>query len=163
MSTPPSAPDPFAAPEPGALSGGPGDGARTPSGPPSYPSSLPGAPAYPGAPGLGAAPAGAPTWAGSSTQANSLAIWSLVLAVLGWVCFGLLTSIPAIVVGARAKRAADQGRADNRGMATAGIVLGWIGTALNGLVLVVVLVLVATRGWDGFIELLEEYGALTTP
>lgn len=152
----PVVPDPYAAPQPagdGSESAEPGS--STPSGPPAYSSFASGAPTYPAA----AAPS-AGTQQG--TEANNLAVWSLVLAVLGWVCFGLLTSIPAIIVGGRAKRAAAEGRANNQGMATAGVVLGWIGTILNALVLLALALLVVARGWDGMTELLEEYGAAGT-
>jgi hypothetical protein len=168
MSTP-GAPDPYAAPEPGTPAGEPtGAGApAAPSGPPSYPSAPSGPPAYPSGPPAypGAAagyPAAAPAGYGGGTEANNLAVWSLVLAILGWVCTGLLTSIPAIIVGHRAKRAAAEGRANNPGMATAGVVLGWIATVLNAISLAIFLVIVATRGWDGFVELVQQYSTWPT-
>ena len=159
-------PDPFAAPEPARGAESHGADGQVPSSPaapptyPAYPSALPGYPTTPGQPATAGAQA---SWSGAGTQANNLAVWALVLAVLGWVCLGLLTSIPAIVVGGRAKRAAAEGRANNPGMATAGIVLGWIATVLNALGLVVFAVLVATRGWDGLVDLVEQYGTVTTP
>ena len=184
MSTPAGGGDPFAAPDPAAggvgrtdaTPAGPTGGTPTsPPGPPAYPGSpdshaasgppvYPGVPAYPGAPVQGAQPGGygAPGGYGGGAEANNLAVWSLVLALLGWVCTGLLTSIPAIVVGHRARRAAAQGRANNPGMATAGIVLGWIATVLNLVVLVVLAVLVATRGWDGVAEMVQDYGSWPT-
>lgn len=129
---------------------------QPPQAPPAYPGTPP---AYPGASAYpGAAPAAQP-WGGGGTEANNLAVWSLVLAVLGWVCFGFLTAIPAIIVGGRAKRAAAQGRANNAGMATAGIVLGWIQTVLSLISTVVVIWLVATRGWDGFLDLVDPSGS----
>lgn len=147
----PSGPDPYAPPGRGAGAGPgrvvpAGSAVPVPPGPPAYSAFAPAAPAYPAAPPGGALP---------GTQANSLAVWSLALALLGWFCFGLLTSIPAIVVGARAKRAAAEGRANNQGMATAGVVLGWIGTIWNGLVLLAFVVFVAVVGWDGTAEFLE--------
>ena len=44
---------------------------------------------------------------------------------------GLLTGIPAIIVGNNAKKAVARGEANNGGMATAGIILGWVAIALS--------------------------------
>ena len=61
------------------------------------------------------------------TTTNRLAVASLVL---GLVWLGGLASVPALIFGHRAKRAIARsgGTQRGRGMATAGIVLGWIGT-----------------------------------
>ena len=74
-----------------------------------------------------------------ATKTNGLAIASLVLGVL-WM-YGL-GSILALVFGYSAKGNIDRsnGRETGRGMAVAGIVLGWIGV---GLLLLVILVAVA--------------------
>lgn len=73
---------------------------------------------------------------------NDLAVWSLVLGLLG-VLAGCLffTGVPAIVLGYSARRAVARGEADNDGMATAGIVLGWVATALGAVALVLVVLL----------------------
>ena len=142
--------DPWRKPETGTTGGeppvpGPVPGAGTPyaSGP-AYPSG----PAY-GAqvqhPTPGAYPQaygyGYPAYGGYHPK-NSYAVWSLVLGILGLVSCGFFTGIPAIVVGNNAKKAAANGEADNPGMATAGVVLGWIGTGWSGLVVVGYLVFV---------------------
>ncbi|QHT55659.1 DUF4190 domain-containing protein [Cellulomonas sp. H30R-01] len=121
-----------------------------------YPSSpaYPSGEAYPPAPTYGAPvqhpvpggypPAqayGYPAYRGYLPK-NSYAVWSLVLGILGLVSCGFFTGIPAIVVGNNAKKAAANGEADNPGMATAGVVLGWIGTGWSGLVVVGYLVFV---------------------
>ena len=64
---------------------------------------------------------------GYRTSTNRLAVASLVL---GLVWLAGLASVPALVLGYRAKRAIARsgGTQRGRGMATAGIVLGWIGT-----------------------------------
>jgi uncharacterized protein DUF4190 len=62
---------------------------------------------------------------------NALAVWSLVLGLLGLVVCGLVTGVPAIVLGVLARRAASRGEADNRGLATAGLVLGAVATAVT--------------------------------
>ncbi|WP_432456624.1 DUF4190 domain-containing protein [Cellulomonas iranensis] len=64
---------------------------------------------------------------------NDLAVWSLVLGLLSVLGCLFFTGIPAVVVGGNARRAAAAGEANNDGMATAGVVLGWVGTALGGL------------------------------
>ncbi len=75
-------------------------------------------------------------------QANSRAIVSLVLGIAGIVFVPVLLSIPALVVGYRARREIDasNGMQTGRGLAIAGIVCGWIGVAF-GLLLVAGIVL----------------------
>jgi len=75
---------------------------------------------------------------------NSLGVWSLVLGLVGLFVCGLFTGIPAIVVGHKARGAVAEGQANNPGMATAGIVLGWISTILSLIGVVVVIGLIAT-------------------
>lgn len=61
---------------------------------------------------------------------NDLAVWSLVTGILSYVTCPLVLGIAAIVTGTMGRRAADEGLANNRGMATAGLILGWINVAL---------------------------------
>ena len=77
------------------------------------------------------------------TSGNAIA--SLVLSIVGLVFFPLVPSIIAIVLGRSAKRDIRQrpGLA-GEGMATAGIVLGWVGVALIALAVVLFVLLVTT-------------------
>jgi len=79
---------------------------------------------------------------------NALAVWSLVLGIASFVlsCL-LLTGIPAVILGRQAQKAADEGLADNRTMATIGIVLGWVAIGLSALGLVVVVIVLAAGGF----------------
>jgi hypothetical protein len=77
---------------------------------------------------------GAPYGFGQSMRTNGMAIASLVLGVL-WIYW--IGSILALVFGYIAKNQIKQRGEQGKGMATAGIVLGWIGIAV--LVLVIVL------------------------
>jgi hypothetical protein len=78
----------------------------------------------------------------SAGETSGKAIASLVLGVGGFLIFPVVLSILAIIFGRSAKRdiAARPGLG-GEGMATAGIVLGWIGVALT-VVGIVILVLV---------------------
>lgn len=67
---------------------------------------------------------------------NDLAVWSLVLGLLGVLGCVFFTGIPAVIVGNNARRAVAAGEADNEGMATAGVVLGWVASGLGALMLV---------------------------
>lgn len=69
------------------------------------------------------------------TQTNGLAIASMVLGIL-WIYW--VGSILALIFGYIAKKQIDEsgGRQSGRGMAIAGIVLGWIGVAALALVIV---------------------------
>ncbi|WP_156250750.1 DUF4190 domain-containing protein [Pseudactinotalea terrae] len=83
---------------------------------------------YPGAPGYGG-------WI-NSTRDNGKATGALVMGILSIVlCFGSLLGIGlgvgAILMGNAGRRAADAGTADNRGVATAGLVLGCIGVGMS--------------------------------
>ena len=75
----------------------------------------------------------APGYRASST--NGLAVASLVLGIL-WIYW--IGSVLALVFGYIARRqiAERQGMQDGRGMATAGIVLGWVGIGFLALVIV---------------------------
>jgi len=101
-----------------------------------------GASPYPAAPQYGA---GAYGYAG--TAQNSLGVWSLVLGILSIVLCGLFAGIPAIIVGNRSKRAVAAGQANNGGMATAGVILGWISVALSALGIIFwIIAIAATNG-----------------
>jgi hypothetical protein len=59
------------------------------------------------------------------------AIWSLVLGILGLVCFSILTAIPAVICGhvaySRIKRSG--GVLEGKGLAIAGLITGYLGIA----------------------------------
>ena len=67
--------------------------------------------------------------AGAASQINGLAIASVLVAVL-W--FAGLGAVLALVFGYRARRQIKDsaGRQTGSGLATAGIILGWIGVAI---------------------------------
>ena len=71
------------------------------------------------------APAALPT--------STLAIISLVAGILGFTLFPFVGSVIAIITGmmARGETRAVPPRASGDGMATAGIVMGWIGVGLG--------------------------------
>jgi len=62
-----------------------------------------------------------------------VAIWSLILAVLSFTCGWLVTAIPAVICGhiARAKIRKSGGALGGRGIATAGLILGYIALMLG--------------------------------
>lgn len=77
-------------------------------------------------------------------QDKGLATWSMVLGVLGIACCGVFTAIPAIVLGVMAKNniSRQPERYGGSGLATAGIVLGIVGTVLSILAVIFQLALV---------------------
>jgi hypothetical protein len=108
------------------------------------------APAYPAYQGQ---PYGGPVY---GYPKNSLAIWSLVLGIVAFVLnCSFLAGIPAIIVGTNAKKAVARGEANNGGMATAGIVLGWISTVLGVLGLIW---LFGFGGWAWYMNTLDLSG-----
>jgi uncharacterized protein DUF4190 len=82
----------------------------------------------------------------SAGETSGKAIASLVLGIGGFVIFPVVLSILAIVFGRSAKREiAERPGLGGSGLATAGIVLGWVGVALTVVaVLFVLLVVVAS-------------------
>jgi uncharacterized membrane protein len=80
----------------------------------------------------------------STGETSGKAIASLVLGIGGFVILPLVLSILAIVLGRSAKREiAERPGLGGGGLATAGIVLGWIGVALTVVAVLLVLLLVA--------------------
>ncbi len=71
---------------------------------------------------------GAPGPYGAPPGNNKKAVWALVLGILGLLCCGFFTGIPAIILGKQAQGEIDGsgGMQSGRGMATAGFVLGII-------------------------------------
>src|SRR5216684_260375 len=68
----------------------------------------------------------------AQTQDDTCAILGLVFGILSLAGIGILASIPAIILGhvARKNIRASGGRLSGQGMATAGMVLGWISCGL---------------------------------
>jgi hypothetical protein len=79
-------------------------------------------------------------------RTNGLAVASLACGI-GQLFFWFLAAIPAVVLGHMARRQIRQTGEDGQGMATAGLVLGWIGIALTVLFIAgaVAVVAVTTR------------------
>ena len=75
---------------------------------------------------------------------NGMGTAALVMGILQFLCLGIIGSILAIVFGKIGMDKADQGLADNRGVAKAGFVLGIIGVALFALGLIIVFIAGAT-------------------
>jgi hypothetical protein len=63
----------------------------------------------------------------------AVAIWSLILAVLSFTCGWLFTAIPAVICGhiARTKIRKSGGALGGRGIATGGLILGYIALVLG--------------------------------
>ena len=79
-------------------------------------------------------------------QNSGKATAALVLGILGVVACGFVAGIPAIIVGKQAQREIDasNGWLTGRGMATAGIVMGWIAVALTVIAVLIIIVAVAS-------------------
>jgi hypothetical protein len=86
--------------------------------------------------------AAAPPSPSAPARTNPLAIGSLACGI-GQVFLGPLPTIPAIVLGHMARREIRRTGEDGVGLATAGLVLGWIGAALTVLTCLFVVMLVA--------------------
>ena len=104
--------------------------------PPGYP------PAYNQAPY--GAPAGYPGVLPAGSQSNGLAIASMILGIVGFL-FGLLTAIPAVITGHMALNRIKQNPAlGGRGMAIAGLVLGYLVIAVAAIFIVLIIILAAS-------------------
>ena len=78
-------------------------------------------------------------------EANALGGWALGLGIASIVAnclsFGLILGISAIVVGVLGMRAANEGRASNKGLSIAGVVTGTIGTIISAGSLILLMVM----------------------
>lgn len=70
-------------------------------------------------------------------RVSALAVWSLVLGILSPVCCLLFTGLPAVLCGhkARSRIRRSGGTLTGGGLALAGLITGYIGTALGAVVL----------------------------
>jgi len=102
---------------------------------------------YSYAAGMPGAPRGNTLIAGAQARTNGMAIASLVLGILWFYGIG---SVLALIFGykARSEISLSAGTETGRGMATAGIVLGWIG--VGGLLLIILLAAVTSVSAPGF-------------
>ena len=76
----------------------------------------------------------------SGTRTNGLAIASLVCGIAAFLILGIVGGALALIFGYIGRRQIDEsgGAQTGRGMATAGIVLGWISIALFVIVILIV-------------------------
>lgn len=82
-------------------------------------------------------------------RSNPKALWSLVLGIVSVAtCFGFLAGIPAIVLGRGAKQelAAGAGPEKGEGMASAGVLLGWLSIPIS---LTVLFILYTSGAFEG--------------
>jgi hypothetical protein len=77
------------------------------------------------------------SWAMAGPQASGKATAALVLGVLGFVFCPIIFSVLALVFGHQGRNEIDGsgGRISGRGLATAGIILGWTGIVIWGLLI----------------------------
>ncbi len=95
-----------------------------------YPAAPP-AGGYPAAPGYGAYPPAAKT--------NTLAIVSLVSAIVGFVLIPFIASIVAVITGHMSLNQLKQSGEQGRGLALAGTIIGWVGIGLSVLTVIALL------------------------
>ncbi len=79
-------------------------------------------------------------------KTNSKAIWALVLGILSIVMLGVLTAIPAILLGSMAKKEIAISGEQGQGMANAGFIIGIVVTVLSVFALVAIFAIIATSG-----------------
>ncbi|MDM8084288.1 DUF4190 domain-containing protein [Cellulomonas cellasea] len=147
--------------QPGSTPQQPGGGQYPPA--PQYPSApqypgeaqQPGTP-YPAAPqygGAGQYPGGGYGQPAYGYPKNNLGVWSFVLGLVGIVLScGFFTGIPAVIVGSKAKKAVASGEANNSGLATAGIILGWVAIALSVLGIIFFIAIGGIAGYTDFLD-----------
>ena len=70
---------------------------------------------------------------------NGFAIASLTMGVLGLSLLPLIGAVLALVFGYRARREIANSGESGEGLATAGVILGWVGVGLLALIAVVAL------------------------
>lgn len=65
----------------------------------------------------------------AAAKTSALAIWSLILGILGLLCLGFFAGIPAIICGhmGRSRIKQSQGALKGSGLALAGLIMGYVG------------------------------------
>jgi len=147
QSSPPAVPsqpgpaDPYApVADPYAPGADPYAGAKSPYPPPGgeqYAAPMPG---YPG-PGAYPPPGAYPGYAMPAARTNTLAIVALVLSLVGFASCGITAPIGAIMGHVARKQIRETGE-EGDGMALAGIIVGWIMTALMLAVIIFYIVMI---------------------
>lgn len=87
-----------------------------------------------------------------ATPQNGMGTAALIFGILQFFCLGIIGSILAVVLGKIGMDKADQGLANNRGVAKAGFVLGIIGLVLSAIALVIWVILIATGALNTTVE-----------
>lgn len=96
---------------------------------------------------MAAAPAQGPTPVGTGTNAKAIA--SLVLGIGGFAVCPVIMSVAAVVLGHMARNEiGDPPRQEGKGLALAGLILGYIALALTAILILVIVVLAATGNLD---------------
>lgn len=125
-----------------------------PAAPPAYGAAQPAyeaaPPAYPAAPGYGAAPAygGYP----AAPKTNTLAVVSLISSIAGVLIIYFIGSIVGIVTGHISLSQLKTSGEGGRGLAIAGLIVGYVGLALT---IIATIVFIAFWGW--FIASVEQF------
>lgn len=81
----------------------------------------------------------------SAAPQNGMGTAALVMGILQFFCLGTVGSVLAIIFGKIGMNKADQGLANNRGVAKAGFVLGIVGLALT-VIGIIIAIIVAAAG-----------------
>jgi len=81
-------------------------------------------------------------------KTSALAIWSLVLGLVSLLCLGILAGVPAVICGhiARSKIKQSEEGMGGSGIALAGLILGYIGTVITTLGMVIAITIPALIG-----------------
>jgi uncharacterized protein DUF4190 len=80
----------------------------------------------------------------ATAKTNGMAIAALICGIAQFVAFGPLTGIPAIILGHLSRKQIRQTGEQGAGMATAGLVLGYIGLALDVIFVIILIGVVAS-------------------
>lgn len=106
------------------------------------------APGY-DASGYGSGYAGSP-----SRPSNTMALVSLISGIVGLTLLPFIGSVVAVITGFMARKQIAQTGEEGSGLATAGLIMGWIGVVLG--ILIVILVVVA---FGGMLAALSQVGS----
>jgi uncharacterized membrane protein YvbJ len=103
----------------------------------------------PKAPAAAAAPAPTPRAAATGERTSGMAVAALVMGILGFLFFGLLSILAIIFGGIGISQTNKDPSLKGRGMAVAGLVLGIIGI-VGGIIWLIVMAVWSTSFWWWF-------------
>src|SRR5436853_1994112 len=103
-----------------------------------------------------------PTNNPTTPKTSVLAIWSLVLGILSFLCFSIFTAVPAVICGHKAlsRIKSSSGALTGQGLAIGGLVTGYCNMAL-AVIMIPLMFAIAVPNFIRARETAQKYGCIS--